>query len=57
MGDVDQDGNVTIADVTMLIDYLLNDVTAAPAEADMDGDSTVAIGDVTALIDYLLNNI
>ena len=57
MGDVDQDGNVTIADVTMLIDYLLNDVTAAPAEADMDGDSTVAIGDVTAIIDYLLNSI
>ena len=56
MGDVNGDGIVGISDVTALIDYLLNDVTTAPAEADMDGDNNVGIADVTALIDYLLNS-
>ena len=56
-GDVNKDGDVNIADVTALIDYLLNgndshiDVTAA--ECKIDGE--VNIADVTALIDYLLN--
>ena len=55
-GDVDGDGNVSIADVTALIDYLLSgdatgiDLTAA----NVDGDTSVSIADVTALIDYLL---
>ena len=53
-GDVDGDTNVNIADVTALIDILLNG-TAAPAAADVDGDTNVNIADVTALIDMLLN--
>ena len=53
-GDVNHDGDVTIADVSALIDYLLNDPTLAPVEGDMDEDGDVAIGDVSALIDYLL---
>lgn len=58
MGDVDKDGNVGIADVSALIDYLLNgDATGLDlAAADMDGDGEVAIADVSALIDYLLGN-
>ena len=55
VGDVDHDGNVNIADVTALIDYLLSNTSAAPAEADVDGDGNVNIADVTALIDILLS--
>ena len=53
-GDVDRDGNVNIADVTTLIDYLLSGDTA-PATADCDKDGNVNIADVTTLIDYLLS--
>ena len=53
-GDVDEDGEVTIADVTSLIDYLLTGNTA-PASADCDLDGNVSIADVTTLIDYLLS--
>lgn len=53
-GDVNHDHSITIADVTMLIDYLLTDVSAAPAEADFSQDGEVTIKDVTDLIDYLL---
>ena len=54
-GDVNHDGHITIADVTALIDYLLSNDSAIPAEANVNGDSTVSIADVTALIDYLLS--
>ena len=53
-GDVDGDGNVNIADVTTLIDYLLSN-TQAPATADADMDGNINIADVTTLIDYLLS--
>ena len=53
-GDVDGDGNVNIADVTALIDILLNGYIA-PEAADVDGDGNVNIADVTGLIDILLN--
>ena len=54
-GDVNMDGSINITDVTALIDYLLRDVSAAPAEADVNGDHSIDISDVTALIDYLLS--
>jgi len=56
-GDVNGDSNVTIADVTSLIDYLLSgDSTGISLEnADCNGDGSVTIVDVTALIDYLLS--
>ena len=55
-GDVDADGDITITDVTELIDYLL---TGDPQNINMDNadcdlDNNVTITDVTALIDYLL---
>lgn len=56
-GDVDKDGEISISDVTALIDYLLTsnadnvDLTAA----DCDEDGEIAIADVTTLIDYLLS--
>ena len=55
-GDVDHDGNIGIADVTAIIDYLLdssNEICLICA--DVDGDGVIGIADVTALIDYLLN--
>ncbi|MBQ9822045.1 MAG: C10 family peptidase [Muribaculaceae bacterium] len=57
MGDVNMDGDVTIADVTALIDYLLGgDDSAIDIEAaNVNGDGDVTIADVTALIDMLLS--
>ena len=52
-GDVDDDNNVNIGDVTYLIDLLLNG-GATPPGADVDGDGKVTIADVTSLIDMLL---
>ena len=53
-GDVDGDNNVSISDVTALIDILLSGAEA-PAAADCDLDTNVSISDVTALIDFLLS--
>ena len=51
------DGNVSISDVTKLIDYLLtdrpDDVDLEAADCNLDGN--VSISDVTKLIDYLLS--
>ncbi|MBQ6078894.1 MAG: dockerin type I repeat-containing protein [Muribaculaceae bacterium] len=57
-GDVNLDNNVSIADVTALIDYLLShDATNISVEnADCNLDENVSIADVTALIDYLLSH-
>ena len=51
-GDVDGNGNVTIDDVTALIDVLLTG-NATPS-ADCDNNGRVNIDDVTALINYIL---
>ena len=55
-GDVDHSNNVSIADVSALIDILLSGAEP-PAEADCNLDHNVTIADVTALIDYLLSGI
>ena len=56
-GDVNMSNDVTIADVTALIDYLLSgDATGISLEnADCNLSEDVSIADVTALIDYLLS--
>ena len=57
LGDVNHDNTVNISDVTLLIDYLLDDHnTCCTICADMNGDKGINISDVTALIDHLLNN-
>ena len=57
-GDVDDDGDVDIDDVTRLIDVVLGkDVTYNAAAADCNtetGDGSVDIDDVTALINRVL---
>ena len=57
-GDVNNDGDVNIADVTALIDYLLSqDASGINLDnADCNLDTEVNIADVTALIDFLLSN-
>ena len=56
-GDVNSNGEVNIADVTALIDYLLsgNDADIDMNAADVNIDQDVNIADVTALIDMLLS--
>lgn len=56
VGDVNDDGNISIADVTALIDILLNgqSITLPLADVNLDGD--ISISDVTDLIDRLLSN-
>lgn len=56
LGDVDGDGSVTIADVTVLIDLLLGGDIINNEVADFNGDSVVSIKDVTDLIDMLLGS-
>lgn len=52
-GDVDGSGDVSISDVTALVDILLSGVEA-PAAADCNLDNETGIADVTALVDFLL---
>jgi hypothetical protein len=58
LGDVNKDGNVTIADISALIDLLLagNPSVDENPGADMNQDGNITIGDVTLLIDYLLEH-
>ena len=53
-GDINGDGGVTIADVTVLIDLLLSGTGDSNPVADIDGDGSLTIADATSLIDYLL---
>ena len=55
-GDVDDDGEVAINDVTVLIDALLQSDYSAINEmnADYDEDGEISISDVSMIIDYLL---
>ncbi len=53
---MNHDNNVNIADVTKLIDYLLDvDNNICTICADVKSDNEVNIADVTALIDLLLS--
>ena len=57
LGDVDRDGDVTVGDLTALIDYILgNTVDIDLNAADVNEDGIIDIADVTELIDILLSN-
>jgi len=53
-GDVNGDGEVSIADVNAIIDLIL--ASAYTTEADVNGDGEVTIADVNAVVDIILNN-
>ena len=56
-GDVNGDNQVNIADVTALIDHLLNsEAEILESNADVNADGNINIADVTALIDMLLSS-
>ena len=52
-GDVNGDKQVTIADVTALVNVILGKATANAA-CDVNGDTKVTIADVTALVNIIL---
>jgi hypothetical protein len=56
-GDVNSDLAITIDDVTMLIDYLMNPATqgVSAINADVNCDGFVDIEDLSTLIDLMLN--
>lgn len=55
-GDADGDGAVSIADIVLIVDYLLNpnttEINLVAADADLDGH--VSIADIVAIVDYML---
>ena len=53
-GDVNGDGEVNIADVNLVIDFILSG-SGAPGAADVNHDSEVNIADINALIDIILS--
>ncbi len=56
VGDVNHDGSLTVADVTMLISYVLaQSGPACPICADVNGDGNIAVADVTLLISMVLS--
>ena len=59
LGDVNNDGSVSIADVTQLIDYILvGDPTGLNlVAADVDSNGEIGVSDITALIDMILTGI
>jgi len=55
VGDVNGDGEVTISDVSALVNLLLDGSGINESVADLNGDGETSIGDVTTLINYLLS--
>ena len=57
LGDVNHDGEVTILDVTLLVDHLLskNPSPFYTENADVNSDQDITITDVTALVNILLH--
>jgi len=56
-GDVNHDGGIDVADVTMLIAHILGtEIDACAICADVTSDDSIDVGDVTALISLILND-
>ena len=57
MGDVNDDGIVSVADVTLIVNcILLGSNEIDNARADVNGDNLISISDVTSLVDIILGN-
>ena len=57
LGDVNGDGNVTITDITTLVDVILTGIPQNTDTSiyDINGDGDITISDVTVLVDMILN--
>ena len=55
-GDVNGDGEVTIADVNLLIDIILGAEDNTEGRSDVNVDGEVGIADVNVVIDIILNS-
>ena len=55
-GDLNNDGQVTISDVTLIVRIIMGENNEAflLEEADINGDGTVTVADVTAIVDIIL---
>ena len=56
LGDVNVDAHVDVADVTALIDLILNSSTTYSWAADLNDDGVLDVSDVTSLIQMILDN-
>ena len=55
-GDVNGDGNITSADVTVLYDWLLNNDSSAIVNGDQNNDGNITSADITVVYNILLGN-
>ena len=55
-GDVNGDGNVTAADITVLYNFLLNGDVSDLVNGDQNHDGTITSNDVTSVYNILLGN-
>ena len=56
-GDVNNDGELSLTDVLMIVDYILDSPSSDfhLENADLDGDGEISLADILILIDYILN--
>ncbi|MDO4971531.1 MAG: dockerin type I repeat-containing protein [Bacteroidales bacterium] len=55
VGDIDEDGDVNVTDVTCLINKVLGNAVYSDQVCDIDGNGAVDVSDVTALINMILS--
>ena len=55
-GDVNGDGSVTAADITVLYNYILNSDSTDIVNGDQDGDGSITSGDITSVYNILLGS-
>ena len=59
VGDINDDGLISIADVTLIVNCILSGPSSSEidtARADVNGDNVISISDVTTLVDIILGN-
>ena len=55
-GDANGDGRISIADASLIVDYILSGGTITiSAGADMNGDGKISIADASTIVDYILS--
>lgn len=56
-GDVNKDGQTTVADVTIMVDYILGIITQIDIDvADLTNDDDITVADITVLVNIILGS-